>query len=102
MSVSWEVRLLLLQAALVLLAAGAAWMRGAPRFRSIWGLRFERAMASEKVWRVVHRDTGRMMIVLGIWFAWPFSTLFGTLWQIGAAALFSMVGYSVIYTRSGR
>jgi hypothetical protein len=101
-TVTWEVRLLFLQAALVLAGFGMAWMRDLPRYRSLWGLRFSAAMASEEIWRKVHRNAGWVIVTAAAWLALPFQTLESTLcWQIPGFAFLSCAGIGFVRYRIG-
>lgn len=75
MGVPWEIRLFAWQVAAVFIFVGWTWMKGWPRYRSIWGLQLKKAMESEEAWRALHRRFGKLLLVLGIWTALPFPSV---------------------------
>jgi uncharacterized membrane protein len=101
-TVTWEVRLLFLQAAALFAFIGAAWIRGLPRYQSVWGLRVREAMASERAWRKVHREAGWVFVMTAAWLALPLQTLEMTTYiQIPGFVFLSFLGVAVVRYRAG-
>lgn len=101
MSVSWEVRLLFLQGAILFLGIGISWIRGMPRHRSIWGLRFREAMDSERAWRKLHREAGWVLVISAAWLALPLPTLEATMYgQIPGFMFLTSVGVAFVRYRA--
>lgn len=70
---------------------GAAWKYQKIDFRSVWGLQFKFAMASEDAWKELHLEAGKLLMIIGVWWLIPIFDVIGTVFYqvpIGLLAFF--------------